>query len=157
MSRNLSKKEIIKVVSEISEELLESLGYELVDVEYQKEFGDYYLRIYIYSEDGVFVDDCEKISRQLSSEIDEKDPIPGAYYLEVSSPGLDRPISTDKDLKRNLNKKVEIKLYKPLNNRKNLEGILTDFSDDDIKIKENEEELVIPRNLISLMRLAIEF
>lgn len=158
MSKRLSRKEIINMVAEIGESIAEDLGYELVDVEYVKEHGDYYLRIYIYRPEGLALDDCQKMSQLISKQLDEKDPIPGAYYLEVSSPGLDRPLKTDKDLKRNLNKEVEIRLYKAIDNQKAYEGILKDFNEEEIMISTAKgEEIKIPRELISVIRLVIKF
>ena len=158
MTRNLSRNEIIDEVTEIGEELLEKEGFELVEVDYLKEDGDFVLRVYIYKEDGITIEDCQSVSRALSDKIDEADPIPGAYLLEVSSPGLDRPISTDKDLKRNLNKDIEVRLYQAIDKIKNFEGNLIDFNDDEVTIVENNgEERKIPRELISLMRLVIKF
>ncbi len=157
MGKNLSRQEIIKQASILVEPVLVDMGYELVEVEYMKEFGDYFLNIFIYNETGVGVDDCEMIARKVSEILDEKDLIPGAYYLEVSSPGLDRPISTNDDLRRNLNKDIEVRLYKAIDNVKNFEGKLIDYNEEDIKIvEEDETERVIPRQSISLMRLVIK-
>ncbi|HLR21411.1 MAG TPA: ribosome maturation factor RimP [Tissierellaceae bacterium] len=158
MSRNLSREEIIYIVSDIGKPMVEELGYELVDVEYTKESGDFYLRIYIYRDEGIDLEDCQKISRILSDKLDEIDPIPGAYYLEISSPGLDRPLKTDSDLKRNLKKEIEIRLYRPINNQKVYEGILEDFNNDCIVISNNKNGTTdIPRELISLIKLVIKF
>lgn len=158
MGRNLSRQEIIDVTKDLSKPIAEDLGYELVDVEYNKESGDYYLRVYIYREEGIDVDDCQTMSRLLSEKLDEKDPIPGAYYLEISSPGLDRPLKTDSDLNRNLKKKIEIGLYKSLNNKKVYVGRLEDFNEDEIIISDNEKEMTkIPRELISIINLVIKF
>src|SRR5699024_9343922 len=158
MSRNLSREEIIYIVSDIGKPMVEELGYELLDVEYTKESGDFYLRIYIYRDEGIDLEDCQKISRILSDKLDEIDPIPGAYYLEISSPGLDRPLKTDSDLKRNLKKEIEIRLYRPINNQKVYEGILEDFNNDCIVISNNKNGTTdIPRELISLIKLVIKF
>lgn len=158
MGRNLSRQEIIDVTKDLSKPIAEDLGYELVDVEYNKESGDYYLRVYIYREEGIDVDDCQTMSRLLSEKLDERDPIPGAYYLEISSPGLDRPLKTDSDLNRNLKKKIEIGLYKSLNNKKVYVGRLEDFNEDEIIISDNEKEMTkIPRELISIINLVIKF
>lgn len=157
MARNLSRLEIIEEVKRIAEPIVEELEFELVDVEYDKENVDYFLRVYIYKEDGVGVEDCQTISRLLSDAIDEADPIPGAYILEVSSPGLDRPIETDRDMERNLNKEVEVKLYSPIDKRRQFEGKLLAYDDETITILENDEEITIKRDSISLMRLVIRF
>ncbi len=113
----MSKKEVLKSVKNICESIATSLNYELVDVEYIKESGSYYLRIYIDKPGGITLDDCQIMSVAVSEKLDENDPIKEAYYLEVSSPGLDRPLKTDKDLKRNLGKDIEVKLYKTFNKK----------------------------------------
>ncbi|NLI65130.1 MAG: ribosome maturation factor RimP [Tissierellia bacterium] len=149
---------MFKLVGEVCESLAEELGFELVDIEYVKEFGSYFLRVFIDKPGGVTSDDCEEMSVRLSPILDEKDPIKEPYYLEVSSPGLDRPLKTDKDLKRNLNKEVEIKLYKALNKVKNYQGRLVEFNDDTIIIEDGSGEVIsLPRDLISLVRLVIKF
>ncbi len=157
-NRKTNKREILKIVSQISETIANDLDFDLVDVEYIKEFGSNFLKIYIDKVDGVSTDDCQSMSEKLSQILDEKDPIQESYYLEVSSPGLDRPLKTDKDLKRNINKDVEIKLYKALENKKNYEGILLDFNENEIAIKDSPGNIVsLPRELISIVRLAIKF
>lgn len=158
MEKNLSRKQIIEQVNELIEPKLSALNYEIVEVDYLKELGDYYLRIFAYSENGIGLEDCEKIARLVSEILDEKDIIPGAYYLEVSSPGLDRPISTDADFKRSINKNIEIKLYKSIDNIKNYEGTLIDYNKENIKLLNKDGvELEIPRELISLAKLVINF
>ncbi|MDR7869941.1 MAG: ribosome maturation factor RimP [Tissierellaceae bacterium] len=158
MNIKSNKREILKSVRHMSQNIAEELNFELVDLEYIKEFGSYFLRIYIDKLGGISTDDCEKMSARLSEALDEEDPIKEAYFLEVSSPGLDRPLKTDKDLKRNLDKDVEIKLYKPLNNKKNYEGSLKDFNDEEIIIEDNQGNIIsLPREVVSIIRLAIKF
>ena len=158
MNKRLSRQEIIKTVKGICESAADDLGYELVDVEYVKEHGNYFLRVYIYRPEGIDLNDCQKMSQMISDKLDEEDPIPDAYYLEVSSPGLDRPLKTDKDLKRNLNKVIEIKLYKGIDNKKAFEGKLCDYNDAEVVITDYKgNKTSIPRDLISLIRLAIKF
>ena len=93
--------------------LMEEYHFELVDVEYVKEAGNWYLRAYIDKEGGITVDDCEVVSRRLGDWLDEKDFIEDSYILEVSSPGLDRPLKKDKDFARSIDKLVEVKLFTP--------------------------------------------
>lgn len=145
------------IVKNVSENIADSLGYELVDVEYEKDMGSYFLKIYVDKIGGISLDDCQKMSEELSTKLDEKDPIPGEYYLEVSSPGLDRPLKTDKDLNRNLNRDIELKLYKSFENKKSYEGELISFSDDEITIEDNEKLVKIPREYISIIKLTIKF
>lgn len=153
----MNRKELMKELNVICNELALSLNYELVDVEYVKEFGSYYLRVYIDKEGGVTLDDCQNMSELLSERLDTEDPIESAYYLEVSSPGLDRPLKTDKDLKRNLGKEIEISLYKPLDNRKKYEGTLKEFTTERIVIEVNKDLIEIPKDAISIIKLALKF
>ncbi|HLS54316.1 MAG TPA: ribosome maturation factor RimP, partial [Tissierellaceae bacterium] len=99
------------LVRNLCQTIADRLDYYFVDMNYVKENGNFFLRVYIDKKGGVNLEDCETFSELLSKELDEKDPIKGSYYLEVSSPGLDRPIKTDMDLERNLNREVEISLY----------------------------------------------
>ena len=94
--------------------LVEQHHFELVDVEYVKEGGNFYLRAYIDKEGGITIDDCETISRSLSDWLDKEDMIQDSYIMEVSSPGLGRPLKKEKDFARSIGKEVEVKLYKPL-------------------------------------------
>ena len=114
--------------------LMEENNFELVDVEYVKEAGTWYLRAYIDKEGGIAVDDCEVISRKLSDWLDKEDFIDDSYILEVSSPGLGRPLKKEKDFKRSLGEAVDIKLYRAIERQKDFSGILTAYDADTIKI-----------------------
>lgn len=156
----MNKKEVINEIIAICEPIAESLNFELVDVEYIKEYGSYYLRVYIDKVGGINLDDCQSMSELLSEKLDEKDPISTAYFLEVSSPGLDRPLKTDKDLNRNIGKDIEISLFTTYNNKKNYEGKLDSYNNKYIIIgNENESDgkIEIPRELISVVKLALKF
>ncbi|WP_262430246.1 ribosome maturation factor RimP [Paratissierella segnis] len=153
----MNKKELMKKLVKMCDESARSLDYELVDVEYVKESGSYYLRVYIDKKAGITLDDCQSMSELLGEKLDKEDPIENAYYLEVSSPGLDRPLKNDRDLKRNLGKDIEISLYKPLENKKKFEGNLKFFTEDKIVIKINDDEMEIPRDAISVIKLALKF
>lgn len=154
----MNRKGIVTIVKEICDPLVEELGYELVDVEFLKEGSSYFLRVYLDKQGGINLDDCQKMSQLLSDKLDEKDPINVPYYLEVSSPGLDRPLKTDKDLKRNIGKEIEIKLYEPLKGKKIIEGILEAYEEKIIVIRiESNETIEIPRELIALIKLAVKF
>lgn len=157
MSNTNSKKYMLKEVENLSENICSEFNYELVDVEYVKEMGNYFLKVYIHKPEGINLDDCQKVSQILSEELDKKDLIKGNYYLEVSSPGLDRPLKNNKDYKRNLNKEIEIKLFSPLNNLKKYEGLLVDYNDENIYIISGDEKYIIPRNNISKAVLVIKF
>lgn len=145
-----------------TEKLLESLikdnKFELVDVEYVKEAGNWFLRVYIDKEGGITIDDCELISRGLSDLLDEQDFISDSYILEVSSPGLGRQLKKDKDFARSIGEDVEIKLYRALNKQKEIFGILKDFDQDTVVIElEDESEIVIERKDIAIIRLGFDF
>ena len=138
--------------------MMEEYGFELVDVEYVKEGGNWYLRAYIDKPGGITIDDCEMVSRRLSDLLDEEDYIEESYTLEISSPGLGRPLRKDKDFSRSIGQEVEIHLFRPLNHEKELTGILTAYDKETITIKtEGEEEIVLERKNLSLIRLAFDF
>ena len=118
------KKSIEATIEAMVAEITGPRNFEIVDVEYVKEAGEYYLRIFLDKEGGISLTDCEEVSRALSEVLDAKDPIKENYFLEVSSPGLDRPLKKDKDFVRYAGRVVEIKLYKPWNGSKQLEGDL---------------------------------
>ncbi len=154
----MNKKSILKSISPIVEEAADKLGYELVEVEFEKEGSDYYLRMYIYKEDGINFDDCKSMSELVSEKLDEEDPIDMPYYLEVSSPGLDRPLKTDDDLRRNLGKEIEISLYKNINGVKKIQGFLESYDDNTIKISvDKDEDIILQKENISLIKLVINF
>ena len=137
--------------------LIEANHFELVDVEYVKEGSNWYLRVYIDKENGINIDDCELISRALSDLLDEKDFIEDSYILEVSSPGLGRPLKKDKDFERNLMEEVEIKLYKMRDGSKDFRGILKAYDNETITIEEDGQDIVFGRSEIALIRLAFDF
>ena len=138
--------------------VMEKHHFELVDVEYVKEGSDYYLRVYADKEGGINIDDCVLISRSLEEKLDAADRMTDPYILEVSSPGLTRPLKKDKDFKRNLGKKVEVKLYRAVDGSKEFEAILTGYTDTTITLQLDpaEEPKEFSRNDISMIRLAFE-
>ena len=109
----MKKQEMLAEVEALVRPLAEQNGYELVDIEYVKEGKEWYLRIYADKEGGFSINDCVTLSRAVDQVLEEKDPIENAYHLEVSSPGLDRPLKKDKDFARNLNKLIEVRFYAP--------------------------------------------
>jgi len=154
----VSTKNILKTIKEQCEPIIETLGYELVDLEFVKEKDGRFLRFYIWKPEGITIDDCQHVSEVIGEKLDEIDVIQESYYLEVSSPGLDRPLKTDKDLKRNLGKDIEISLYKSLDGKKKIVGELVDFNDDKIIVKdENSKVIDIERKAISKIKLAVKF
>ena len=131
--------------------------FELVDVEYVKEAGYWYLRSYIDKPGGITVDDCEVISRLLSDWLDKEDFIEDSYIMEVSSPGLGRPLKKDKDFERSLGEEVELRLYKPRNRQKEFTGILKAYDKDTVTLEMDGAEEVFERGEIALIRLAFDF
>jgi len=129
---------------------IEELGYELYDVQYAKEGKDYFLRIFIDKEDGIDLNDCEKVSNEINPILDTADYIKEMYYLEVSSPGVERVLRKDKHLKNAIGKEIEIKLFKPLEKQKEIFGVLEKFDNDYIYL---DKDIKIDRKNISLMKL----
>ena len=152
----MSKREMYEQkTEEILLPIVEEYGFELVDVEYVKEGSNWYLRAYIDKPGGIGVNDCEVVSRRLSDILDEKDYIEDSYILEVSSPGLGRPLKKEKDFKRSIGKVVEIKTFAKVNGAKEFEGVLKAYDDDTVTIElEDETEITISRKDISMIRLA---
>ena len=137
--------------------IMEEHQFELVDVEFVKEAGNWFLRAYIDKPGGIGVDDCETVSRRLSDLLDEQDFIEESYILEVSSPGLGRPLKKDKDFERNMGKLVEIRTYRPIEKQKEFCGILTAYDSNSVTIDEDGTERVFDKKDTALIRLAIEF
>ena len=135
--------------------ILDKFSFELVDIEYVKEGGTWYLRAYIDKEGGITVDDCELVSRAFEEILDKEDYISENYIFEVSSPGLDRPLKKEKDFARSIGKDVEIKLYKALNKEKEFVGVLTAYDPETITITlDDESTMVFNRSDVALIRLA---
>lgn len=122
-------------VNDLLKGKVKSLGYDLYDVEYTKEGKDYFLRVYIDNEKGIDLNDCEKVSNEINGILDEADLIKEQYFLEVSSPGIERILRKNEHLKANIGKIVEIKLFKPIEKQKQYVGELIDFSEDTVDIK----------------------
>lgn len=137
--------------------IIESHNFELVDVEYVKEGSNYYLRAYIDKEGGITVDDCEVVSRAFSDLLDEHDFIEGGYIMEVSSPGLGRPLKKEKDYKRSIGKELEIRTYRAINKSKEFYGILKSYDEKTVTIENDEGVLTFERSDIALIRLAFDF
>ena len=138
--------------------IVERHGFELVDVEYVKEAGTWYLRAYIDKSGGITVDDCADVSREFSDILDEKDYIDDAYIFEVSSPGLGRPLKKEKDFKRSLGEEVEIRTYRAIDRQKEFIGILVSYDEDTVTIEyEDEATQTFNRSDIALIRLAFDF
>ena len=132
---------------------VEKLGYELYDVQYAKEGRDYYLRIFIDKENGIDINDCEKVSDSINPILDTVDYIKEMYYLEVSSPGIERILRKEKHFEKVIGKEVEVKLFKPIEKKKEIIGILVKYDENTIYLNVDEEQVQIERKNISLMKL----
>ena len=140
------------------EPIVTELGFELVDVEYVKEGGTWYLRAYIDKPGGIAVDDCEAVSRRFSDILDEKDYIADSYVFEVSSPGLGRPLKKEKDFVRNMGKEIEIRTYRAIDRCKEFYGTLTSYDADSVTITDEEgKTITFLRSDIALIRQAVIF
>lgn len=137
--------------------ILEKNNFELVDVEYVKEGSNWYLRAYIDKEGGIFINDCELVHRELSDILDEQDFIEGSYILEVSSPGLGRPLKKDRDFERSMGEEVEVRTFGKINNRKEFVGLLRAYDKNTVTIEEDGETVVFDRKDIALIHLTFDF
>lgn len=155
----LSKREIYEQkTEEILLPIVEEYHFELVDVEYVKEGGTWYLRAYIDKPGGITVNDCETVSRRLSDILDEKDYIEDSYVLEISSPGLGRPLKKEKDFERSLGEEVEVRTYRMIDKSKEFTGILKAYDDSTVTIELADETLkTFEKGDIALIRLAFDF
>lgn len=150
-------KRVIEKVTAIAEPLLDAEGMELVDIEYRKEQMGWVLRLFIDKEQGITLDECTTISRELGNLLDVKDPVAHSYHLEISSPGLNRPLKKEKDFLRFKGKKVRIKTAHPIGDRKNFVGILSDYKDGTIYVSIDQELFAIPYKEVVRANLEWEF
>ena len=138
--------------------IMEANGFELVDVEYVKEAGNWYLRAYIDKPGGITVDDCEVVNRELGDLLDRDDFIDDSYILEVSSPGLGRPLKKERDFIRSKGEEVEIRTYRMVDRQKEFRGVLKAWDKDTVTIEtEDGQEQIFDRDNIALIRLAFDF
>lgn len=154
---------IVEVVSEIAEPIAKENGFQIVDIEYLKEGKNWFLRIYIDKHGGVDLNDCARFNQLISEELDsiDPDPIPYAYYLEVSSPGAERPLKTKEDFETALGQYINVTLYDPVEGQNIYEGTLSELTEETalmiVTDKTREKEIEIQRDNISKARLAVEF
>jgi len=151
------KNKIEDILYDLSKPILEKYKFCFIDTEYKKEGSQWYLRIFIDKEGGITVDDCQIVSEELSEKLDELDPISHSYIFEVSSPGIDRPLKREIDFKRNLNKLIEIKFYKPMFNKKVIEGKLINYDNEKIEIEYKGEKIEIEKSKVAIMKPVIRF
>ncbi len=156
---NVSRREEYESKTEkLIQPIVDEKNYELVDVEYVKEGSNWYLRAYVDKPGGITINDLEEVSRALSEKLDEEDFISDAYILEVSSPGLGRPIKKDKDFDRNMGKEIEIHLYRAIDGQKQYVGLLEAYSKENITIQmEDGNNKEIDRVNVALVKEYIDF
>lgn len=153
----MAKNRVEKITENLVLPIVEKEKIELVDIEYKKEGPNWYLRIYIDKPNGITLDDCQKVSEQLSDKLDKEDPIKENYFLEISSPGLDRPLKKESDFTRFKGEMVEVKLYETLNGSKTIEGELLGLENNNIKVNvDNVGLMEIPRDKVALTKLTIK-
>ena len=148
---------ITELVAGLAGPAVEAAGCELWDVEYVREAGSWYLRLYIDKAGGVDILDCERVSRQVSDLLDEADPIEGSYTFEVSSAGAERPLKRPGDYERFMGSPVLVKLYKARDGRKEFAGVLAGYENGDVTITAGERTVTFPKAEVALCRLRIEF
>ena len=153
----MSKKNVEALLEELVLPIITELNLEFVDVEFVKEGAEWYLRVFIDKPGGVEIDDCQTVSGKLSNLLDEKDPIPQAYFLEVSSPGLERPLKKDKDFTRYQGQLVRVTTFAPLDGQKSFVGNLGGLRENQVVITRDGQEYSIPRDKVAMVRLEIEF
>lgn len=154
---------VVETVTELVTPILEEQNFELVEVEFVKEGKNWFLRVFIDKEGGIDIEECAFVSEHLSEKLDsiDPDPIPQAYFLEVSSPGAERPLKKEADYQRALGEYIHVSLYQPLDGEKQYEGFLQSYDDAElvlkIRIKTREKEITVDRKNIAKARLAIQF
>ena len=155
----MSKRETYETrTEELIPPILDRMNFELVDVEYVKEGGTWYLRAYIDKEGGITVNDCEAVAREMNEILDREDFVEDSYVFEVSSPGLGRPLKKEKDYIRSMGKEVEIRTYRAINREKEFYGILSAYDENTVTIKtEDGTEMTFEKSDIALIRLAFDF
>ena len=152
------REEYEQKTEELLEPIVSALGFELVDVEYVKEAGTWYLRAYIDKPGGIAINDCEVVSRELSDLLDQKDFIDDSYILEVSSPGLGRPLKKERDFARSIGAEVEIRTYRMVEGRKEFTGVLEEYDSESVTVSyEDGTKQNFDRKEIALIRLAFDF
>lgn len=144
-------------IESLIEGKIHELGYNLYDVEYVKEGKDYYLRIYIDNEKGITLDDCENVSNNITDLLDDEDYIKEQYFLEVSSPGVERVLKKDKHLKSNIGAKVQVKLFKPYQGQKQYVGILKNFDEQNIQLEISSEIIELERKNIGQIKTIFDW
>lgn len=153
----MSTPKIKEIVEEMVQPYLDEHSFELVDVEYVKEGSNYFLRVFVDKDGGIDIDDCGMISEYLSQKLDENDPVSEAYFLEVSSPGAERPLKKREDVAKAVGKDVFVTVYEAVNGQKEFEGRLLTFENDELVISAGKKQYSISYAKVASARLAIIF
>ena len=144
-------------VAGLIEPVMEEMGFELVDIEYLMERGRWVLRVYADKEGGIMLDDCAQVSREIGDLMDGKDQLEHPYVLEVSSPGLDRPLKKEKDFLRAIGKKVKVRTAAPVEGQQNFTGYLRHFQDGTLELELEDKRVFLPRQEVQKANLVFEF
>ena len=142
-------------IAEIARPVVEEEGCSLWDVEYVREAGTWYLRVFIDRDGGVSIDDCERVSRRLDPILDEEDPIPDSYVFEVGSAGADRELKRPRDFEQFMGSEVEVKLYRPVDGSKHYTGTLAGYEDGAVSLTQGEKTLRFPKEQVAQVRLYV--
>ena len=156
----LERTDEMKITDQVwrfAEPIVQELGCSLWDVEYVREGGEWYLRLYLDKEGGVDINDCEAVSRAVDPILDEKDPIPESYHFEVCSAGLERTLKRPGDFEQFMGSPVLVKLYQPKNGTKELQGTLTGYEDGNVTIDQAGTSVTLEKKEVALVRLYVEF
>ena len=157
----MPKERVTDIVEQLARPIIDAANLELVDVEYKKEGTNWFLRVFIDKPEGVDIDDCSRVSEQLSDALDVADPIPTAYFLEVSSPGAERPLKKPADFERAIGMPIHVSLYEPLLGMKSFDGVLKIYSDDVLEVeyavKTAKRTVQIPMSMVAAARLSVAF
>lgn len=152
-----TQEQIKSIIEDMLKDFVEQNGFEIVDIEYVKEGSNWFLRVYADKEGGIDIDDCGRISEYLSVQLDEKDPISDAYFLEVSSPGAERPLNKTQDFYKAVNSHVFVTTYEPIDGSKEFEGLLQSYDEEVLVIEIGKKKISIPVAKVASARLAIVF
>ncbi|WP_275667871.1 ribosome maturation factor RimP [Paenibacillus oryzisoli] len=152
-----TQEQIKSIIEDMLKDFVEQNGFEIVDIEYVKEGSNWFLRVYADKEGGIDIDDCGRISEFLSVQLDEKDPITDAYFLEVSSPGAERPLKKTQDFYKAVNSHVFVTSYEPIEGSKEFEGLLQSYDEEVLVIEIGKKKISIPVAKVASARLAIVF
>lgn len=153
----MAKQKVEDIVYDIAKPVVDTKGFELVEVEFKKEGADWYLRIYLDKEGGITIDDCQAVSEEVSELLDQVDPVDHAYIFEVSSPGIDRPLKLPRDYEKNMNKLVEAKLFNAIDGKKVIEGTLVGYTEDMVELETGKDRIQLEKKAIAIIKPVIKF